>query len=295
MIWQDLGEDCDIAFHFRRLDEFPRRDDGGDLGRGAGRRHVQGAGGEIQHGGHAAKGLQAKEREQGANGIGQKHAHGFLLGREPGDLAAENEAAHDHAVIGNGLAMDVLDNLVAAAMGGAGIQQGFEKRLLGVRGGEHHVGHHIIKLVGLVFAQARTAQSFRGIEFHRRQEGDGDFGKPALAELAAHSGKFGELRAINAHGQDLGIGHLGNGAGAFVNLHQGAGHGDAAFGENHHAIALFHGFNQGADRQGIAGINGGEIKKREGGLHPPALCHMEIDGKSGAVGKKGRQQGAIQK
>ncbi len=103
------------------------------------------------------------------------------------------------------------------------------------------------------------------------------------------------MRAINAHRQNLGIGHLGNGAGAFVNLHQGAGDGDAAFGENHHALALFHGVNKGAERQGIAGINGGQIKQREGGLHPPALCHVGVDGKGRAVGQEGRQQGAIEK
>jgi hypothetical protein len=64
-----------------------------------------------------------------------------------------------------------------------------------------------------------------------------------------------------------GIGHLGNGAGTFVNLHQGSGDGDAALGEDHHALP-FHGSNKVRSDE-VAGSMGA-IKQREGGLHPPA-------------------------
>ena len=47
-------------------------------------------------------------------------------------MAGENETPHDHAIIVDGLALDILNNLVFAAMGGAGIEQGLEQCLLGV-------------------------------------------------------------------------------------------------------------------------------------------------------------------
>ena len=39
------------------------------------------------------------------------------------ELAAKDEAAHDDAIVGERIALDVLDDLVVAAMRGAGIEQ----------------------------------------------------------------------------------------------------------------------------------------------------------------------------
>ena len=57
-----LGEKLDIGVEIAGFDEFARGDDGRDLRRGAGRRHVHGTGREIEHGRNAAKGLQVRRR-----------------------------------------------------------------------------------------------------------------------------------------------------------------------------------------------------------------------------------------
>ena len=67
----------------------------------------------------------------------------------------------------------------------------------------------------------RALQASGRIEFHRRQEGDGDLGKPALAQLAAQAREGARIvRHRCAPAATLRVGHLGDGARAFVDLHQ---------------------------------------------------------------------------
>ena len=238
--------------------------------------------------------MKAEDGEQAADGIGHQHGDIFFTGRQGRDLAAENETPHHQAVVACRVALDVLDHQMLSAMRGAGIEHGLKQRAAGVRGAEHHVGHHIIELVGLVFAQCRAPKAFRRIEFHRRQKRQRDPGKPLEPKLAAHARERCELRTVDPDGQHAGFAHLGDGAGAFIDFHQGAGDGQAAFRENHHLAALFQLFHQHAQRHRVGGINRDHVEERETKARPPGFGDMGVDGETGAVGQEGREQRAIE-
>ena len=238
--------------------------------------------------------MEAKERDEAAGGIGQQHADVLLARRHLRHAAAQDEAAHHQLVEARGRPVDILQHLVPAAMDVAGIEQGIEQRAVDVGRTEDHIGHHVIELVGLVAAQLRPTQSIGILELDRRQEGDGDLGEPAQPQLAPHAREGGVERTVDADREDTGLGHLGNGAGAFIDLHQRACHGKAAFGEDHHLAALLQLVHQHPERHGIGRVERDHVEQERGWLRPPFLHDMGIDGKAGAFRQEGREQRSIE-
>ena len=289
-----MSQKPDVVFHAARLDEAARGDDGRDLGGGAGRRHVDRTRGEIQHGRHAAHGVKAEQREEAADGVGEQDADIGLAPRLHGHAAAENEAAHDQAVIAGGIALDVLQHSVTAAMRGPRVQQRLEQGAVDVRGAEHHVGHHVIELVGLMLAERRAAKALRRIELDGRQEGERDLREPAQPEFPAHARERRILGAVDPHGKHFGLGHLGNRSRPLIDLHERPGDGQAAFREDHHPVALFQFIDQGAERHRIRRVDGNHVEEIEGQPCPPVFRHMGVDGEAGALGQERREQRAIE-
>ena len=289
-----LAQDLQVLLHVAGLDEAARGDDGRDLCRRAGRGHVHRPRREVQHGGHAAEGMKAEEGDEAAGGIGQQHAHIALARRHLRHAAAEDEASHHQPVIGRRLALDVFEHHVAAPMGVARVEQRFEQRAVDVGGAEDHVGHHVIEAVRLVLAKRRAAHALRRVELHGRQEGDGDLGEPAQPQLAAHAREGRVERAVDPDRQHARLGHLGDGAGPLIDLHQRARHGEAAFGEDHHLAALLQLIHQHAQRHGVGRVDGDHVEQREGGLRPPGLGHMAVDGEARPLGQEGGEQRPVE-
>ena len=121
-----------------------------------------------------------------------------------------------------------------------------------------------------MLAKCRSLDLRRRLEADGRQEGDGDPGKPAQADLAAKAREGAELGAVDAHRQDRGSGHLGDGGGPFIDLHQGAGDGQAPLGEDHHFAAAAQLGHQAAERHRVRRIDRDHVEEHEGRPRPPA-------------------------
>ena len=90
--------------------------------------------------------------------LGSSRATILLARGETGQFAAQNEACHDQAVVGQRRALDILDDLVCAAVDFPCIQQGLPQGLVDVGGLEDHIGHDIVELFSLMFAQGGALQ-----------------------------------------------------------------------------------------------------------------------------------------
>ena len=81
--------------------------------------------------------------------LGSRTPTFFSPGVSAARLAAEDEASHDDAAIGQRRALDVLEDLVAGGRGcGARVEQRLEQGLVGEARPEHHVGHDVVEPVG---------------------------------------------------------------------------------------------------------------------------------------------------
>ena len=176
-----------------------------------------------------------------------------------------------------------------------GFQHGLPQGLVNLAGAEHHVGHDVIEFFGLVFAKRSTLECLIFFGAYGWQIGDGDLGKELRGEKSLDAAEGSALCAVDAHRQDLGIGHVGHGTGAFINFHKPTRHRDASLRKNHDTPAFFQMVDKAAQRHGIGGINGTQINQGKGRLYPPALGHLAVDGKARFLRQEGRQQGTIQK
>ena len=102
------------------------------------------------------------------------------------------------------------------------------------------------------------------------------------------------LRAVDADGKHFGAGEMGDRARTLIDLHQGAGDGEAAFRKDHHLLAVLDRRDERAQRHRIGRIDRHQIEELEGGLHPPALRHVRVDGEGAALGQIGGQQGPVE-
>ncbi len=115
---------------------------------------------------------------------------------------------------------------------------------------------------------------------------DGDAREPALAHALFQVGEGAVLRAVDAERDDGGLGFVGNQAGAFVDLHQAAGGGDAAFGEDH-AVAAFGNFvHEPLEGDGFGGVEFVAIDQMQEDFGPPLLGDEGVDGEDGWPGRK---------
>jgi hypothetical protein len=172
--------------------------------------------------------------------------------------------------------------------------QGGEERALGVRRIEDHPAHLVIETAagdGAAFLGAHFALDG---EAARRQHGDRDLREPALTHLALHPRERGILGAIEPHRDDRRVGLVGDHAGAVEHLHQRAGHGDAAFGEDHQRAPLAHRLDHGLGRHRVGRIDRKRMEQAEEGLDPPALRDVGIDREGRLAAQEGAEQQAVE-
>ncbi len=296
----EIDEPRPLAQFRRRLlkpgcfDELARGQDEAKLRRLAGRLHAGKPGGEIQQRRHAATGLQREESHGGRGRIGQQHADPLFRLRHAGEYAAKREAAGNQPVVAHRLAGDVFDDGAVPAIHVARLAQRAEERVMIVAGLEDQVGHHVVKLEADCLASGTAHKARFDRQALGRLDTQHNLGKPAQPHLAAQPRKAGELRAIDAHRQDLGIRLVGDHAGAFIDLHQGAGDGDAPFREDHALPAGLNGADQRFRRHRVGGIHREGIHQRERRAYPPFVGHMGVDGERRPARQKGGEQDGVE-
>ena len=106
-------------------------------------------------------------------------------------------------------------------------------------------------------------------------------------------GQPGVAEAVDADGDEDGVAAVGDHAGAFVDLHQGAGGGDAAFGEDDQAGAGAGGLHHGLGAVGVHGVDGEDADGGEEGLGPPLAGGVDVDGEGAGAGEEGGDEGAV--
>jgi hypothetical protein len=100
----------------------------------AGGLQVADAGGEIEHGRHAAEGVQREEGDNDARTGRQHHAHPLARLGEAGDLASEREGGPDQVGVAQGVAVLVLEDGFLGPKSLACIHQRIEQRRLRLAG-----------------------------------------------------------------------------------------------------------------------------------------------------------------
>ena len=115
-----------------------------------------------------------------------------------------------------------------------------------------------------------------------RQNSDRGFGEPHLLSLVARQiTERRTLGPIDAHGNNHGIGLVGDHGGAIVDLHQAASGGETALGENHQRLAIFNRLDQLARAERLSRIDGVRVDELQERLHPPIAGHVGVDGEGG--------------
>ena len=290
-----FGEGGRDLFQARHLDEAPRGVDGPDLGRPAGGQQVGRAGGEVEHGRDPAEGLQPEEGDRDRGGVGQQDAGGAALRHLARHAGAEHQAAEQQLVVVQRLAVDVLQHLGPAALDGARLEQRLEEAGgLAVLGLEDHLRHDVVELPADDLAAAPALELRRHLEAARRQHGDGDLGEEPPAQLALEAGEMAVLGALDPHRDHGRAGLVGDHARAVVDLHQRAGHGQAAFRKDHAVLALGDLADQRLGRERPGRVHGEGLDQLHEGPHPPALRHVGVDGEERPAGQQRGQQRAVQ-
>ena len=112
----------------------------------------------------------------------------------------------------------------------------------------------------------------------RRQDRDGDLGKPAPRDqIGAQPRERRALGSVEAHRRDERLAFLGDQGGAVVNLHQRARDGDPPLGEDHQTLAAPDLVDERARRQRPRGIERTRVGEPQERLHPPATRDAHVD------------------
>ncbi len=149
----------------------------------------------------------------------------------------------------------------------------------------------VVEPIGEVMAQGRTFKRFGHVELDRRQEGQRDLRKPLEPELASHPREHRILGAVDAHRQHPGTGHVGDGAGSLVDLHEGTGDGEASFRKDHDLAAALQLVDEGPQGERVGRIDGEKVEELEPRLDPPAVGDAGVDGKARPLRRKADNSG----
>ena len=265
-----------LELELRLLDEGAGGDDllqPGELRAGE---HDRGAGRVVEERGCLA---ERPEREQGDGcgvDVGQQHADAFGVRREQrAPLAGEEGGADEEAAVGE-RAVDVAqDRLVAGKAGGLAEGRGDGARAEGVLHGEALLAHALQGPVAEAVAGVGGVHVADGGRREHFAEVHGHAWEPAFAVRVARPGQA--MGAAQVGGDDPGVGAVEEEAGAVEELHQRAGEGDAALGEEHETAAGLEVF-----RHVLGGV-GRERIHREGAaaLHDPAMDEGRLCGGRG--------------
>ena len=241
---------CDprhIGFQFRLFDEGARSEDGAYLGCGAGILHAARARLVIQHGGHAALRAGADHHAHRGGEVGHQDADAFIRLAVFGDETPQRQRHLEQIAVGIFDLLHVFQHAAVAAIDVHRIQQAGIQRLLRMRFEQHflhQLAHRIARLAAALFG----GLAFRHGDDSGGQRGDGDAREHAARILAGDAAEIGACRTIQTHRQDGGAGFGCDECRAFIHLHQRTGHGDAAFGEDHHRTPGLDQFDDFLDR-----------------------------------------------
>ena len=170
-------------FELGLLDEAARAQHGADARGATGGDEVEGAGGEVQHPGDAARSLDRHERDRGGVGVGQHQADGLARRAAFGDLARQQRHADAEAALGQGSGDRVLeDHVSAVALAGAVLER-LEQGAAIVGGDVHRFGHHVVERRARRQAPRASGELRIDDQPPRRQEGHLRLGKPAAADM----------------------------------------------------------------------------------------------------------------
>src|SRR5581483_6191136 len=271
------------------FEEFMGRDDAPEVGEAGAGEHGGGAGGIIENGGDFIDSPKAEERDRHGVGVGEEDTDVFAgSGAEArGPLAREGVGAGNDAAVSQAGVGDVLERGEGGPAFG-GFKDG------GGNGGRGLFEFHFELLAehGVVEPASEFLPGLDGGdvgEFGRGQEraemgGDG-------AEVAATIavGRPGEARgAAQIAGEDAGAPFVKQKTSAFVELHERAGGGEAAFGEKNEFAptvevlgdALDSIRRLGFDREGVPvdhdeAVDGRELGRFPGGDEFPVVVQAD--------------------
>ena len=127
----DRLQRIDEVVQLTLFDKFVRRQDPFDAGQLACRLQVPNPGGEVEHGRHAAKGVQGEKGHHHAGTGGKHDAHPLPLLGHPGDFAPQSKGGPNEVGIGEGIAVLVFQDQLLRAELGSRVQQRLENRAVG--------------------------------------------------------------------------------------------------------------------------------------------------------------------
>ncbi len=205
--------------------------------------------------------LQPEKRDRRSHHARQQQADVLARLGAPDELGSENERAGDELVVIHGLALDVLEHDVSAAVNPARIEQRLEHGGAIVAALEHHVAHDVVEHVAGVVSAFPTLDLLGDLQLDRRHEANRHSREPPCPHLSPELGERRVLRALYAHRQHRRARLVGDHSRTLVHFHERAGHGDAALGEDHHPTIVLAVRHQRADGEGIRWIDGEGLRQ----------------------------------
>jgi len=169
------------------------------------------------------------------------------------------------------------------------VEQGFSHESVFERDLPHNSGQGFC-----TSSTACTAPEFVGqVEPARRQNRDAHLRQPALPDLAFEIGQTRVLGTFQTDRQNHRSGLVGNHARPFVDLHQGAGRGDPAFGENDRLAAALDEPDHRFNRRGAERVHLELVNERQERFEIPAARRIDIYREGRRLGQEEIQQGAV--
>ena len=250
------------------------------------------AGRNVQQARHDAERLQPHERHHRGDRVGHQQRHMRFARRDAGQRASQRSRTHHHPVVADRHARDVLGDDRPRAIRVARVQQCREQVPAGVLRAEHRVHHHVPQGAAgrLAALPRRQIVGVRRRERDRRQDVQSNRREPAQAQLAAHAAETAELQSLDADRHDQRLRPVGDHRGAFVDLHQPAGAGHAAFGKDHQlAPVVAHRLDHALHRIGRLHVHRKRLDRGEERLEVPLRGLRRMDGE-GRDCRAGRQR-----
>ena len=277
------------------VDEGARGDDHRHAGGTAGGLDVGGAAGEVDHGRHAADGLQGEERHGHARRVRQHDADGAAHGRQRLELGAQHLGAEDQLAIAELGAQRIAQRRLARVARLPRIGQRRKQGAIEARRLDRGVDHDVLqRQAGRLAARLALEGGIHG-EPARGQERHLELGEQRLLGLGrAQIAEGRALRALDAHRHEPRIGLVDDHARAVVGLHQAAGERDAPFREDDHGLARLHGVDDGARGQRLGRLQQVGVDDAQERAHPPGLRDLVVDGEARLLGQDGVQQRPVE-
>ncbi len=159
----------------------------------------------------------------------------------------------------------------------ARVEQRREQGAIDRRGREDHRAHLVIEQPPGRGAAGACRHLAFDVEATRRQDRQADLREAPQPHLAAQPRERRELRAVDPYRDDRRIGLVGDHAGPVEHLHQRAGDGDAALGEDDERVALLHRTHHRLGRHRVGRIDRKGAEQPQRRLDPPGARDRGMD------------------